>query len=92
MSSEFKKTKKKEPIPAIGQPVNEPTPAVTIEDMKGAMQIIEVACKRGAIHPGEMPFVGKVYTNIHTFLSHAGVLEQPAPAIEEVNNAETADE
>jgi hypothetical protein len=56
----------------VTQPASETeqsSPELTVSDLAGIKQIIDVASQRGAFKPNEMVTVGSVYTKLETFLA-----------------------
>jgi len=59
----------------------EGTPALTINDLTLALQVIQISTQRGTFKPEELSTVGTLYDRILKFLDASGALKkQEAPA------------
>ena len=64
------------------QAAPEGTPALTINDLTLAMQVIQISTARGTFKPEELSTVGTLYDRFAKFLEASGALKKPdeAPA------------
>jgi len=53
------------------------SPELTINDLAGIKQVIDVASSRGAFRPNEMMTVGTVYNKLEAFLTAVSATQQP---------------
>jgi len=51
---------------------------LTLQDLAGLKQIIDVASARGAFKPNEMVSVGQIYTKLETFLTSVEAQQKAA--------------
>lgn len=59
------------------------TPGLSVQDLIGLAQIIQVTNQRGAYRPEEMVNVGTLYNKLIAFLQSVGAIQQPEQATEE---------
>lgn len=52
-------------------------PELTVNDLNGLKQVIDVASTRGAFRPNEMMTVGTVYNKLEAFLNAVQATQQP---------------
>jgi len=55
-------------------------PDLTISDLNGMKQILDVATSRGAFRANELEAVGKAYNKLEAFLNHVAATQQAAQA------------
>jgi hypothetical protein len=56
-----------------------PAPELTVNDLAGIKQVIDVASQRGAFKPNEMVAVGTIYSKLEAFLTAVTAAQQEAP-------------
>jgi hypothetical protein len=49
---------------------DEAPPSLSIADLQNLLLVVGVACKRGAVQPGEMKQVGEVYERVESYLKY----------------------
>ena len=54
------------------------TPNLNLADLVNVLQVINTCSSRGAFQANELSSVGGLHDRLHTFLSAAGALDQPA--------------
>ena len=45
-------------------------PTLSVADLQNLLLVVGVACKRGAVQPGEMKQVGEVYERVESYLKY----------------------
>jgi len=51
-------------------------PTLSVADLQNLLLVVGVACKRGAVQPGEMKQVGEVYERVESYLKHVASQQQ----------------
>ena len=80
-----KKEKQVEAPVQAEQPVEQPAPSLTLQDLVLVAQIIQLTTQRGAFKAEELADVGGLYNKLVTFLQSTGALT-PAASTEETKN------
>ena len=58
------------------QASDEAPPTLSVADLQNLLLVVGVACKRGAVQPGEMKQVGEVYERVESYLKHVASQQQ----------------
>ena len=51
-------------------PATDAAPTLSLADLQNLLLVVGVACKRGAVQPGEMKTVGEVYERVESYVKH----------------------